>query len=134
LDTSFGLNEERKKEKYDRLQGKWPSRGGEAKSDEWTKMFSKLNEVLGEPNSDIPKVSIPPQDPYKRLVKVDNTPKTSRERRNPMYESNFWTTMPPNDRETTPTYTMTFPETDKTPSFEEKFKSQLERLNEMGFF
>jgi hypothetical protein len=58
LDTSFGLNEERKKEKIDRLQGKWPSRGGEAKSDEWTKMFSKLNEVLGEPNGDISKMSM----------------------------------------------------------------------------
>lgn len=58
LDTSFGLSEERKKEKYDKLQGKWPNRGGEAKSDEWTKMFSKLNEVLGETNGEIAKMSI----------------------------------------------------------------------------
>lgn len=58
----------------------------------------------------------------------------NRDRINTMYSPHFWTTMPPFYRETTPNSDVTPSKMDVAPSFEERFKSQLERLNEMGFY
>ena len=64
LDSTLGASEERKKEKYGRMQGRWAELGtddnggnnrvGMGPIDEWTKMFRKFNEVLGENEADKP--------------------------------------------------------------------------------
>jgi hypothetical protein len=48
LDTSLGLSEEWKKGKYERLQERWAPRSATTLRDEWTQMFSKASEILGE--------------------------------------------------------------------------------------
>lgn len=51
LDSSLGASEERKKEKYERLQHKWSELRGDrmmTPMDEWSQMFRKFSEVLDE--------------------------------------------------------------------------------------
>jgi hypothetical protein len=55
------------------------------------------------------------------------------DRINTLYSPHFWATMPPFYQEAASNSDVTPSKTDTALSFEEKFKSQLERLNEMGF-